>query len=71
MDHVFRSMPMEAVAMAILVCKSWRQVITQDAGFDARVAKFMDEMFVRLPAADSSDDEVFITRSSDEGYGSY
>ena len=69
MDHVFRSMPMEAVAKAILVCKSWRQAIAQEADFDARVARFMDERTARRQ--DSSDDEVFITRSNDEGYGSY
>jgi len=57
------------VAKAMLVCKSWRQAIVQEADFDTRVAKFMDD---RVPAAvESSGDEVFITRSDDEGYGSY
>ena len=41
MDHVFRYMPMEEVAKAILVCKSWRQIITQDADFDWRVVQFL------------------------------
>jgi len=69
MDHVFRYLPMETVAKAMLVCKSWRQAIVQEADFDTRVAKFMDD---RVPAAvESSGDEVFITRSDDEGYGSY
>ena len=78
MDHVFRSMKMETAAKAILVCKSWRQTITQDADFDARVARFLmaaqvNEGVNLMHMIDLEEDQWdrFHHRREDEGYGSY
>jgi len=75
MDHVFRNMPMEEVAKAILVCKSWLQTITQDGDFHMRVVQFLEEEKAKFARShDNSDDDQWgFTQHhyENDGYGSY
>ena len=83
MDHIFRGLPMPAVGNALLVCRSWHQAITKDAGFDARVAAYVAARTDRggrwavcvggVSSEDSDEEDISMVRSDDDddGYGSY